>query len=217
MKTKSKIVFQLVIMIITFPGGVLNGQTINRVIETLEEGEILILSSTDRDIVRYQALTYADVSLEGCLNVMKQTANHTKIIRGASKTEMVNRISKDEWYNYYILNGRMGMPDYDVVMKMRCLRNENQRSFAILGEASPSMVENKGIDRIESYKIMCFVRELAFNKVVISIFAEYKPIYPAAEWKIKMWYPEPANLLEGIVCLAAGYENRINMSNKYKN
>ena len=210
MKVYSRI---LCLLALALFGGNIIGQSVNHAIEVLEEGEILVLSNLVQGINnsgeqvktgKYQAITTADVSIEDCLKVMKETSLHNDIIRNASRTEKIKTISDDEWYSYYYFSGAFGMPDYDAVMKMQCFINEANNSFTILGTASPGLIESRGVGRIESYEILCAVRELEDDKVEISISAEYTPVNTAPDWKIKMCYPEPVSLLEGMIWLAEG-------------
>lgn len=210
MKGLSKIFCLLLILI---SSGNLAGQGLNRILETLEVGEILVLSSTSNEMdengeeektVRYQAITSADISIENCLEVMKETMFHNDIISDASEAVKIKTVSDDEWFNYYRFDGGFGMPDYDCVMNMKYFGNDSAKSFAIAGKASPFIVEDKGIARIESYEILCAVRELEKDKVEITISAEYTPIFSAPDWKLRIWYPEPASLMEGMIYLAEG-------------
>ncbi len=211
--TNRYILILFCLLLIAISSGNLAGQGLNRVLETLEVGEILVLSNTSNEMdengeeektVRYQAITSADISIENCLKVMKETMFHIDIISDASEAEKIKTISDAEWYNYYRFNGGFGMPDYDCVMHMKYFGNDSSKSFAIVGTASPFIVEDKGIGRIESYEILCAVRELEKDKVEITISAEYTPIFSGPDWKIRIWYPEPASLMEGMICLAEG-------------
>lgn len=210
MKIFTKKIFSYLVIVILFSGSAV-AQDVNRIIEALEEGEIFILNNTEQKIdnngdkvklVKYQAITIANVSIQNCLKVLKQTSFQKDFIYNALKAEKVKTNSDDEWLNYYLFSGACKMPSYDCVLKMKYFGSNNNKSFAITGTACPFLIEDKGVDRIESYKITCAVRELNDDKVEISLFAEFIPIFSAPDWRIKMGYPNPAKLLEGIICMA---------------
>ncbi len=60
MKGYCKIVCLLALVI---SSGSLAGQALNGIIESLGEGEVLVLSNTSKETVKYQAVTIAEVAL----------------------------------------------------------------------------------------------------------------------------------------------------------
>ena len=207
----------LVLLIIISTSGKISGQNINHIIETLQIGEILALSSSDTVInkngkeiiyIEYQAITIGNIGLENCLELLKATSLHKYFVINAIATEKTKIDSNNEWLNYYSFKGIGKMPDYDCVLKIKLIENNDTRSFTIIGKSSPIAIEDQGVERIEYYEVKCFVRELDSEKIEISLFAKFEPLFATSDRKINIWYPNPTNILKGIVYAVKNFQNK---------
>lgn len=208
-KQSSRVGLLLLLMLISI-GRIAVGQDVKHSMASLREGEILVLSNMQEEtdangkkvkVVKYQAITIANLNIQSCSNLLKETSLHEDFINNATKTEKIELISDNEWLNYYSFKGGCNMADYDCILKVKYFGSHDNKSFAITGTAYPFSIEDKGLKRIESYKVIFAVRELKNEKVEISFFMELVPVDSIPDWKIKMWYPNPAELLDGIICM----------------
>lgn len=195
------------------------GQSLGHSRASLKEGEILFLCNIieDTDVngkevkfVQYQAITIANISMQSCMILLKETSLHKDLINNAIKTEKIEFISENEWLNYYSFKGRGKIADYDCILKVKYFGSHDNKSFAVTGTAHPVILDNKGLERIESYNVICAVRELENKKVEISIFMELVPNVSIPDWKIKLWYPDPVFVLQKIIDAARSFQSKFN-------
>ena len=81
------------------------------------------------NVLEFEAVTIAEVSIESCLKVLKDDSRHKDFMEDAEHTERIRDLSEDEWLSYYLLKKHWPMPVSDVVTRYKLEEDpENSRS-----------------------------------------------------------------------------------------
>ncbi len=79
------------------------------------------------NVLEYEAITTAEVSLESCKAVMRNDTLHMEFMEGTENVRRITDLPGGEWVTYYFLNSKWPMPDSDVITRYkldeaRCLQ-----------------------------------------------------------------------------------------------
>ncbi|MEA3461699.1 MAG: START domain-containing protein [Bacteroidota bacterium] len=155
------------------------------------------------NVLEYEAVTTAEVSLESCLAVLKDDSRHKDFMEDTERTERIRDISEDEWLSYYLLKKRWPMPVSDVVTRYKLeLEPENER-FILTGYPAPDMYPNQGLKRMQESFSRYTITDLGNGQTEVIMYSKSIPVVSIPRMLLATWIPNgPANMVNGIVRLA---------------
>lgn len=156
----------------------------------------------DYALIEYKAKTVASVSVEKCVDIMKEVSNHAKI-QGDKESKKIKEISENEWITYNYSKLPWPMKDVDCVTKMTFSENKEDKSASFAFMAAPDMYEKKEVRRMVIYDVKYSFKEMGDGKVEILTTAKMCPMIKAPMWMIKGSFPGTTfKLIEKLVELA---------------
>jgi hypothetical protein len=155
------------------------------------------------NILEFEAVTTAAVSIESCLKVLKDDSRHKDFMNDAEQTERIRNLSEKEWLSYYLLKKRWPMPVADVVTRYVLEEDPEKRSYILNGYPAPDMYPDQGIARMrESYSTYTLT-DLGNGQTEVTMYSRSVPLASIPKMLLATWIPNgPADMVRGIVRLA---------------
>ena len=155
------------------------------------------------NVLEFEAVTTAAVSVESCLAVLTDDSRHKDFMEDAEHTERIKDISEDEWLSYYKLKSRWPMPDTDVVTRYKLELKPDKNSFILTGYPAPDMYPEQGLKRMQESFSRYTITDLGEGQTEVTMYSKSVPVASIPKMLLKTWIPNgPANLVNGIVRLA---------------
>lgn len=155
------------------------------------------------NVLEFEAVTKAAVSLESCLAVLKNDSGHKDFMEDAEHTERIKDLSEDEWLSYYKLKSHWPMPETDVVTRYKLELKPDYNSFILTGYPAPDMYPDQGLKRMQESFSRYTITDLGNGQCEVTMYSKSVPVASIPKMLLKTWIPNgPANLVNGIVRLA---------------
>ena len=155
------------------------------------------------NVLEFEAVTKAAVSLESCLAVLTDNSRHKDFMEDAEHTERIKVLSEDEWLSYYKLKSRWPMPETDVVTRYKLELKPDYNSFILTGYPAPDMYPDQGLKRMQESFSRYTITDLGEGQCEVTMYSKSVPVASIPKMLLKTWIPNgPANMVNGIVRLA---------------
>ena len=153
--------------------------------------------------LEYEAITTAKVSLERCLEVLKDDSRHKDFMEDAAHTERIKNLSENEWLTYYSLKSRWPMPDTDVVTRYKLEEEPANKRIILTGFPAPDLYPEQGVKRMQHSFSKYTLTDLGDGQTEVVMYSSSIPVVSVPKWLMATWIPNgPANIVNGIVRLA---------------
>ena len=155
------------------------------------------------NMLEFEAVTIAEVSIESCLKVLKDDSRHKDFMEDAEDTERIRDLSEDEWLTYYLLKKHWPMPVSDVVTRYKLEEDPENSSYILTGFPAPDMYPDQGIKRMRHSYSTYTLRDLGNGQTEVTMYSSSVPLASIPKMLLATWIPDgPANMINGIVRLA---------------
>lgn len=163
----------------------------------------LLETGEKTQMLEYKVIATTNSSVERCIAVMKDDANHCQFMDNTTVSKRIKDLSQSEWLTYYFLDTPWPMPNSDCVTHYSIKYDIEPRFAKIVGRAEPEAYPDKGVKRMQlNYSEYTFT-EVGNGQVQIVMYSRTSPAVSAPDWIVKAWFPEgPANMMRGIIYLA---------------
>ena len=155
------------------------------------------------NVLEFEAVTSAEVSMESCLKVLKDDSRHKDFMDDAKDTERIRDLSEDEWLSYYLLKKRWPMPVSDVVTRYKLEENQENNSYTLTGIPAPDMYADQGVERMRHSYSTYTLRDLGNGQTEVMMYSSSVPLASIPKMLLATWIPNgPAGMVNGIIRLA---------------
>ena len=185
------------------------GQEAEWEIEVIKDGSVTVTSRVytikdgeekNQQIIEYNTTTQADLSLEQCLKLMRNVPGHKLFLQDTELSKVIKTISEHEWLIYYYFTSPWPLPDGDVVVHMKQIVTEEEKSFIFTGHAVPDKYPGKGVRRLTLNDISYKFRQISDEVVEITMASKFSPMINAPKWMVRAWFPNgPAEILKRLI------------------
>ena len=159
------------------------------------------------NVLEFEAVTTAEVSMESCLKVLKDDSRHTDFMEDAEHTERVRDLSEDEWLSYYLLKKHWPMPVSDVVTRYKLEEDSENSAYILTGFPAPDMYPDQGIKRMRHSYSKYTLRDRGNGQTEVTMYSSSVPLASIPKMLLATWIPDgPAKMVTGIVRLAQEIE-----------
>jgi hypothetical protein len=156
------------------------------------------------NVLEYEAVTTAAVTLENCKAVLTDDPKHMVFMEGTERVRRIKDLPGGEWLTYYFLNSRWPMPDADLVTKYKLEEDPGGKRFTLTGTPAPDMYPEQDVARMDHNHTKYTVSDLGNGQVELVMYCKSIPLVSVPKWLIGTWIPDgPADMLNGIVKLAS--------------
>ena len=153
------------------------------------------------NVLEFEAVTSGKVSIESCLQVLKDDSKHKDFMADAEQTERIRDLSDNEWLSYYLLKKRWPMPVADVVTRYKLEKDNN--SYILTGIPAPDMYPGQGIARMRHSYSTYTLRDLGNGQTEVTMYSSSVPLATIPKMLLASWIPKgPADMVNGIIQLA---------------
>lgn len=155
------------------------------------------------NVLEFEAVTSDKVSIENCLQVLKDDSKHKDFMDDAEHTERIRDLSEDEWLTYYLLKKRWPMPVADVVTRFKLEEDTENNSYIITGVPAPDMHPDQGVERMRHSYSTYTLRDLGNGQTEVTMYSSSVPLATIPKMLLATWIPKgPADMVNGIIRLA---------------
>ena len=155
------------------------------------------------NVLEYEALTTAEVSLESCKAVMTDDSLHMGFMDGTEHVRRIADLPGGEWVTYYYYNSPWPMPDADVITRYKLEEEPSQKRFFLTGTPAPDSYPEQDVPRMKHNYTKYTFTDLGNDTVEITMYSSSIPLVSVPKWLIATWIPDgPADMLNGITSLA---------------
>jgi len=155
------------------------------------------------NVLEFEAVTIAEVSMESCLKVLKDDSRHKDFMEDAEHTERIRDLSEDEWLTYYLLKKHWPMPVSDVVTRYKLEEDPEDKSIILTGFPAPDMYPEQGVERMQHSFSKYTLTDLGNGQTEVMMYSSSVPLASIPKMLLATWIPNgPANMVNGIIRLA---------------
>lgn len=155
------------------------------------------------NVLEFEAVTSAKVSIESCLKVLKDDSRHKDFMEDAEHTERIRDLSEDEWLSYYLLKKHWPMPVADVVTRYKLEKDPENKSYIITGYPAPDLYPDQGVERMRHSHSKYTLKDLGNGQTEVMMFSSSVPLASIPKMLLATWIPKgPADMVNGIIRLA---------------
>ena len=155
------------------------------------------------NVLEYEAVTTAVVSMESCLKVLKDDSRHKEFMEDAEHTERIRDLSEDEWLTYYLLKKHWPMPVTDVVTRYKLEEEPANKRIILTGFPAPDMYPEQGVKRMQHSFSKYTLTDLGNGQTEVVMYSRSIPVASIPKMLLATWIPNgPANMVNGIIRLA---------------
>ena len=160
------------------------------------------------NVLEYEAVTIAELSLESCKAVMMNDSLHMGFMDGTENVRRIINLPGGEWVTYYFYNSPWPMPNADVITRYKLEEDASGKQFILSGSPAPDMYPEQDVPRMKHNDTKYTFTDLGDGSVEIIMYSKSIPLVSVPKWLIATWIPDgPADMLNGIARLA-GEENQ---------
>ncbi|WP_216616311.1 hypothetical protein [Marinifilum caeruleilacunae] len=192
--TGMKIASTILLLLIAFNSF---AQSRNLKTKTSKDGESIVKYEVKKvdggTHIYYVVERSMNVSLEELDNYFLNPANHKYFLENTPQSEEVQKLSDQEWINYYYFDAPWPMPDSDVVVKINRAKQENQLVFT--ASAIKNDYKQSDVERLTSYQFKYEFENMPNGTTKIRITADFISPGSAPKFLVNTWFPEgPAKI-----------------------
>ncbi len=155
------------------------------------------------NVLEFEAVTFAEVSMESCLRVLKDDSQHQDFMDDAEHTERIRDLSEDEWLSYYLLKKHWPMPVSDVVTRYKLEASPENSRYTLTGIPAPDMYPDQGVERMRHSYSTYTLRDLGNGQTEVMMYSSSVPLASIPKMLLATWIPNgPADIVNGIIRLA---------------
>ena len=133
---------------------------------------------------------------------MKDVSKHKEFMSQEVSIE-VKALSENECIVYYFYKGVWPYPSSDIAAKMILHEDAIQKITTFTLTADPTLVEDKGIRRLDYFFLTYTFKDLEDGHVEVSATGKFTPAVQLPAFIASTWFPDgPAGYLKGILALA---------------
>jgi hypothetical protein len=155
------------------------------------------------NVLEFEAVTAAEVSMESCLKVLKDDSKHKDFMDDAEHTERIRDLSEDEWLSYYLLKKHWPMPVSDMVTRYKLEANSENSRYTLTGIPAPDMYPDQGVERMRHSYSTYTLRDLGNGQTEVMMYSSSVPLASIPKMLLATWIPNgPADIVNGIIRLA---------------
>jgi len=155
------------------------------------------------NVLEFEAVTTAEVSMESCLKVLKDDSKHKDFMEDAKHTERIRDLSEDEWLTYYLLKKQWPMPVSDVVTRYKLEKDPENKSIILTGFPAPDMYPEQGVERMQHSYSTYTLTDLGNGQTEVMMYSSSVPLASIPKMLLATWIPNgPADMVNGIIRLA---------------
>lgn len=145
--------------------------------EKTDDGKITVRSKVSEwtnskgetyPLVEYSVVTTDILNYRSCISVMKNTATHDTFL-DVKTCEKTKTFSENEWLNYYVFTAPWPFPSSDCVVKVNFSEDLKSKTSVFTMTARPDLMKMTDLKRFELYNFSYSFKELATNKVEVTI------------------------------------------------
>lgn len=209
---RNKLNTGIAILIILLSGSTLVAQNTEWKKKTTKDGKVTVSykfteyvneDGKKYNVLEYEAVTVAAVSLERCKSVMEEDSKHREFMDGTRETRRIRDLSDGEWLSYYYLNSRWPMPDADIVTRYTVEEAPSGEGFILTGTPAPEMYPEQDVPRMKQNHSKYTFTNLGRGQTEITMWSRSIPVVSVPKWLVAAWIPNgPADMLNGIIRLA---------------
>lgn len=153
-------------------------------------------------IIEFEARTTTKASLETCVAIMKEDANHAVIMEGTEEARRIKDLPGGDWITYYFYKPPWPMPAADVITRYKLEEDATQNRAILTGIPAPDMYPKSDLPRMENNHTKYTFTDLG-DEVEIVMYSWSIPLISAPNWLAKTWFPNgPADMVLGIASFA---------------
>ncbi len=155
------------------------------------------------NVLEFEAVTSAEVSMESCLRVLKDDSQHQDFMDDAEHTERIRDLSEDEWLSYYLLKKHWPLPVSDVVTRYKLEASPENSRYTLTGIPAPDMYPDQGVERMRYSYSTYTLRDLGNGQTEVMMYSSSVPLASIPKMLLATWIPNgPAGMVNGIIRLA---------------
>ena len=155
------------------------------------------------NVLEFEAVTSAEVSMESCLKVLKDDSRHQDFMDDADHTERIRDLSEDEWLSYYLLKKHWPMPVSDVVTRYKLEEDHENSRYTLTGFPAPDMYPDQGVERMRHSYSTYTLTDLGNGQTEVMMYSSSVPLASIPKMLLATWIPNgPADIVNGIIRLA---------------
>jgi len=155
------------------------------------------------NVLEFEAVTSAEVSMESCLKVLKDDSRHEDFMDDAEHTERIRDLSENEWLTYYLLKKHWPMPVSDVVTRYKLEEDPENKSIILTGLPAPDMYADQGVERMRHSYSTYTLKDLGNGQTEVMMYSSSVPLASIPKMLLATWIPNgPAGIVNGIIRLA---------------
>ena len=155
------------------------------------------------NVLEFEAVTTAEVSMESCLKVLKDDSKHKDFMEDAKHSERIRDLSEDEWLTYYLLKKHWPMPVSDMVTRYKLEEDPENNSIILTGFPAPDMYPEQGVERMQHSFSKYTLTDLGNGQTEVVMYSSSVPLASIPKILLATWIPNgPANMVNGIIRLA---------------
>ncbi len=155
------------------------------------------------NVLEFEAVTSAEVSMECCLKVLKDDSQHKDFMEDAEHAKRIRDLSEDEWLTYYLLKKHWPMPVSDMVTRYQLEEDGENNTYILHGFPAPDMYPDQGIARMRHSYSTYTLRDLGNGQTEVMMYSSSVPLASIPKMLLATWIPNgPADMVNGIIRLA---------------
>jgi hypothetical protein len=156
----------------------------------------------EEQLVEYVATTITRAGMKTLISIFKDVSKHREFM-DQEKSIKVKTLSDYECVVYYFYKGFWPYPSSDIVAKMTYNEDVVKSVASFTLAAAPSLVDDKGVRRLNYYHVTYAFKDLGSGNVEITITSKFTPAVQLPVFMVSTWFPDgPADYLLGIIKLA---------------
>jgi hypothetical protein len=208
---KDKVQVGIILTSLFFINTNLFSQTVEWKTEKTKDGKITVknriskrtgANGKEEQLVEYVATTTTSASMKNLISIVKDVSKHKEFMSQETSIK-VKALSDYECIVYYFYQGFWPYPSSDIVAKMIYKEDVAKRIASFTLTSAPSMLEDKGVKRLDFYNLTYTFKDIENGNVEITITTKFTPAVQLPSFIMSSWFPDgPAGYLVGIIKLA---------------
>lgn len=142
---------------------------------------------------------------EKCISMMKDVSQHAKFM-GDFSSEVIKRISDNEWLVYYYTKNPWPIADSDCVATMILSEDPSMKTAVFTFTAAPELMDTKNrVSRMNYYNITYTFKDTGNGNVEIIETGKTNPPMKVPLWLVRSAFPEtPVSMIRKFALLVRG-------------
>ncbi len=155
---------------------------------------------TTSQLIEFVATTTANVDIQSLIALLKNVGKHREF-NDDSESELIKKVSENEWIIYYYSDVPWPVSDFDAVYKMIISEDKETATFTLT--AAPTLYQKTKVDRLEYSNMKYEFKNLGDGNVKITLSTSTCPTTKVPNWLIRSNFPSgPADIFTKMIKLA---------------